>query len=244
MDGRIGLTDIDTVSQELISKILLEMRRGSLHRDCKIFWHDVRREDKLTSDSDWDHHRDPKDNNIQQTVASLLIPHTANDTTEAQISAAGGQPWLINPAFNDMDSLFKALNDSDPAGLVPVTIMRMFHRKSFGYKVIADFNIEAIIASQTGTAVQADPPPTIHIDQGHLNCLAQHSDGDPREVGRDSPWSPMPNEGKLEVAHQGSEGYTSQASRTSPYLFFLFCFASTTPTSRIPPEFCQPRIYL
>jgi len=50
--------------------------------------------------------------------------------------------------------------------------------------------------------------------------------------GRFSPWSPVPNEGKLGVAHQGSRRYTSQASRTSPHLFFLFCFCIHDPDIR------------
>ncbi|KAF8848386.1 hypothetical protein BDZ45DRAFT_284210 [Acephala macrosclerotiorum] len=42
--------------------------------------------------------------------------------------------------------------------------------------------------------------------------------------GRFSPWSLVPNKGKLGMARQGSRKYTSQASRTSLHLFFLFCF--------------------
>lgn len=111
-----------------------------------------------------------------------LIPATANQSTKDQIAAVNGEVWRLNPAFNDMDSLSKALDNLDPTGLVPTTIKRMFHPKSFGYNVIADFNIRAIVSSATGIAAnqtQAVAPPTVHIDQGNLNCMAQHNDGDP-----------------------------------------------------------------
>ncbi len=62
--------------------------------------------------------------------------------------------------------------------------MRMFHPKSFGYAEISNYNIQAIIESATGTAVDLNhppaDPPAVYIDQGNLNCKAQHNDGDPK----------------------------------------------------------------
>jgi hypothetical protein len=60
----------------------------------------------------------------------------------------------------------------------------MFHPKSFGYLEMSNSNIQAIIESATGTGADINntsiDPPTVYIDQGNLNCKAQHDDGDPK----------------------------------------------------------------
>jgi hypothetical protein len=60
----------------------------------------------------------------------------------------------------------------------------MFHPKSFGYAEMSKSNIKTIIASATGTNSNSTnaskDPPIISIDQGNLNCKAQHVDGDPK----------------------------------------------------------------
>jgi hypothetical protein len=126
-----------------------------------------------------------------QAMIEALIPPKATQSTEDQVRAVNGQPWLINSAFNSLDNLTSAINgintqqggnDSSTLGYIPLSLLRVFHPKASGYGTVAYSNIQTMLGSWTSNATNytAPDPAVINVDQGNLQCLAQHNDGDPK----------------------------------------------------------------
>jgi len=100
-------------------------------------------------------------------VNSILIPEKGGKSTEDQITAVNGNLSMLNPAYNDYDSMTTALTklgqDDVKYQVIPITWIRMMHPKGAGYTPMSDAVIDNVIrysAAGGGSGVGGGTPPT------------------------------------------------------------------------------------
>jgi len=81
------------------------------------------------------------------------------------VAAANNEPWKLNPAFESLDAMQAALEEvgnQSSGNPLPLSLVRIFHPKSFGLIQQSSFEIAAIVAiatsqSNTTLSINLDP---------------------------------------------------------------------------------------
>lgn len=98
-------------------------------------------------------------------IVAALIPGNATMSSYDMVAAANNEPWKLNPAFESLDAMQAALEEvgnQSSGNPLPLSLVRIFHPKSFGLIQQSSFEIAAIVAiatsqSNTTLSINLDP---------------------------------------------------------------------------------------